>query len=83
MLPIDQSFADMRAQSAIQPLNAFMAKTDNLLGGRVMLIRSPGFDGSFSADSYSVGPFLATDYDQDIVWADGNFLRWPVGVSSR
>ena len=21
--------------------------------------------------------FLATDYNQDIVWADGYFVRWP------
>jgi len=24
--------------------------------------------------------FLATDYDQDIVWADGYFIRWPEGT---
>ena len=24
--------------------------------------------------------FLATDYDQDIVWADGYFVRWPEGT---
>jgi len=24
--------------------------------------------------------FLATDYDQDIIWADGYFVRWPEGT---
>lgn len=24
-----------------------------------------------------VGAFINTDYDQDIVWADGYFVRWP------
>ncbi|MCP3963324.1 MAG: prepilin-type N-terminal cleavage/methylation domain-containing protein [bacterium] len=24
-----------------------------------------------------IGPFLATDFDQDIIWADGFLLRWP------
>ena len=24
-----------------------------------------------------IGPFLATDFDQDIVWADGFLVRWP------
>ncbi len=24
-----------------------------------------------------IGPFLATDFDQDIIWADGYLVRWP------
>lgn len=28
-------------------------------------------------DDIPIGPFLATDFDQDIVWADGFLLRWP------
>ena len=31
-------------------------------------------DGS---EDIPIGPFLATDFDQDIVWADGFLLRWP------
>lgn len=27
-----------------------------------------------------VGGFLSTNYAADIVWADGYFVRWPVGV---
>ena len=43
-------------------------------------IRSRAADGEFDDDSYSAGPFIATDYDQDIVWAGGFFVRWPSGL---
>jgi hypothetical protein len=34
--------------------------------------------GSLAAGStWTVQPFVSTDYDQDIVWADGYFVRWP------
>jgi prepilin-type N-terminal cleavage/methylation domain-containing protein len=46
----------------------------------VMLIRSGGRDGDASAASYEVSSFDPTDYDQDIVWADGFFVRWPQNV---
>lgn len=59
----------------------YFFRLDDLLAGRVMLIRSPGFDGSYDADSYTFGSFTTTDYQQDIVWADGLFVRWPVGAS--
>lgn len=29
-----------------------------------------------------IGPFLGTDFDQDIVWADGFLVRWPDVVDS-
>lgn len=45
----------------------------------LIVIRSPGRDGAFDGDCYTVGPFDAEDADQDIVWADGFFLRWPEG----
>jgi hypothetical protein len=41
------------------------------------LIRSPGRDGVFDGDVYQAGSFRATDYDGDVVWADGDFIRWP------
>ncbi len=52
-----------------------------LLGSQVIGIRSPGRDGTFSGDTYNVGPFIATDYDQDIAWADGFFVNYPAGVN--
>lgn len=55
----------------------YYLNTANPLAPQVMGIRSPGRDGRFSAASYSVGPFDPEDYDEDIVWADGYFVRWP------
>jgi general secretion pathway protein G len=49
----------------------------NPLNQQVMLIGSGGRDRSTVAGSYSLGGFDPTDYDQDIVWADGFFVRWP------
>ncbi len=43
----------------------------------VMSIRSPGRDGSYSEDVYKIDRFDPVDYDQDLVWADGFFIRWP------
>lgn len=47
------------------------------LAPQVMGIRSPGRDGRFSADSYTVTSFDPDELDEDIVWADGFFARWP------
>lgn len=47
------------------------------LAQNVMLIRSPGKDGEFSGSTYEPGSFDPDDVDQDIVWGDGFFLRWP------
>jgi hypothetical protein len=45
-----------------------------------MAIRSTGRDGTFAGQTYTMGPFLASDYDQDIVWADGFFVTYPAGA---
>ena len=42
-----------------------------------MAIGSGGRDASTPSGSYTVAGFDPTDYDQDIVWADGFFVRWP------
>jgi prepilin-type N-terminal cleavage/methylation domain-containing protein len=49
---------------------------------RSVAIRSAGSDGVFEDDGYTVGAFVATDYDRDIVWAGGFFVRWPGGVTT-
>ena len=41
----------------------------------LVLIRSPGRDGVFQSDSYGPGVFDREDLDQDMVWADGEFVR--------
>jgi type IV pilus assembly protein PilA len=49
----------------------------NPLAKHVMAIRSYGRDNSTTGKTYTVTSFDPTDYDQDIVWADGFFVRWP------
>lgn len=53
------------------------------LGAQVMGICSAGRNGGQTACSpgdETMGPFLATDYDQDILWADGFFVSYPAGA---
>lgn len=42
-----------------------------------MSVRSPGADGKFEGESYSVGAFEPAESTADVVWADGYFVRWP------
>jgi len=49
----------------------------NVQSIHVMLIGSGGRNNSDLDDSYTVNGFDPTDYDQDIIWADGFFVRWP------
>lgn len=48
----------------------------------LMAIRSPGQDGVFSGTTYTSNSFKPTDYAEDIVWANGYFVRWPGGVNT-
>jgi prepilin-type N-terminal cleavage/methylation domain-containing protein len=43
---------------------------------RHFLVASGGRDGTLDG-SYSFGAFDPTDYDQDLIWADGLFFHWP------
>ena len=49
----------------------------------VIGIRSRGRDESVgpSINPYTMGPFDSNKYDEDIVWADGFFIRYPSGAS--
>jgi len=58
------------------PYEYYLA-VENPLAPQVMAIRSPGRDGKFSALDYAVGAFEPNDLDEDIVWVDGFFVRWP------
>ena len=42
-----------------------------------MAIAAGGRDGSSAGGQLHGRGFDPTDYDQDIVWADGFFVRWP------
>ena len=43
----------------------------------MMGLRSAGRDGQFAGSVYEVGAFPPPEYDQDVVWVDGYFMRWP------
>ena len=55
----------------------FFLNTEEPLAPQVMAIRSPGRNGRYSATEYSVTSFEPAEFDEDIVWADGFFVRWP------
>lgn len=59
---------------------SFAASLDGLTSSAVMMSCSKGREGNATAGcntDWTVEPFVSTDYDQDIVWADGYFVRWP------
>jgi general secretion pathway protein G len=60
--------------------------SNNVLSAQVIGICSEGRDGGTTSGctgTYTMGPFIATKYEEDIVWADGFFIRYPAGVSTR
>jgi type II secretion system protein G len=48
---------------------------------QVMGIRSAGQGGVPAGNTYVAGAFEPTQYDEDIVWVDGFFVRWPQRLS--
>ncbi len=57
----------------------FFVDTFDPLGPAVLAIRSPGSDGATSGDIYTPGGFPAARDEEDVVWADGFFIRFPEG----
>jgi type II secretion system protein G len=55
----------------------YMNYTNPLGGVGIMAIASYGRDGSKEGTSYNVTGFDPTDYDRDLVWADGYWVRFP------
>ena len=55
--------------------------TASTQGTQVMTIRSYGREKQPDGDQYSPGAFDPTDYNQDLVWADGFFVRWPQKIT--
>ena len=49
----------------------------NLSASRLIAIRSGGRDRVFSTDTYASGAFDPRAFNEDIVWVDGIFVRWP------
>ena len=59
----------------------YYLETTDVLKAQIMAIGSGGRDSKFAGGKYTVTGFDPTDYDQDIVWADGFFVRWPQKTS--
>lgn len=55
-------------------------RTSDFTTHHLYLIRSPGRDGEFSSDSYIFGKLGARDFDEDIVFNNHSFMRWPESV---
>ena len=63
----------------------------DLSNSTVMMICSPGRNGTFGdnptgagsccGEIWEAGAFVGTDYDQDLVWADGQLIRFPGNVN--
>ncbi len=64
-------------------------QADSLIASNVLIVCSGGADGKLIAgectESHSVSAFVATDFNQDVIWADGYFVRWPsaIGVAGN
>jgi type IV pilus assembly protein PilA len=61
----------------------YYLNTENPLAAQVMAIFSGARDGSDPETEYTTTNFDPTDYNQDIVWADGFFVRWPQKQSTQ
>jgi prepilin-type N-terminal cleavage/methylation domain-containing protein len=63
------------------------AWTGDPLSASVIAIASGGRDGDPTgyapAASVTIGPFTPTNYPEDIIWADGFFVRWPSGAQTN
>lgn len=60
----------------------YYLRTDNPHAQQVMAIRSLGRDKTAEGDKYTVTSFDPTDYDRDVVWADGFMVRFPAKTGS-
>lgn len=55
----------------------YFLNVEDPMATQVMGVRSPGRDGRYSASDYTITAFDPEDFDEDIVWLDGFFVRWP------
>jgi len=59
-------------------------RNNDLLAANVLVICSGGRGGAQDGchgQTHNVAPFVATDYERDIIWADGYFVQWPGSVA--
>lgn len=85
--PLDAAAARQRALPAVaverldrlDPWgHAYEIRLGNGTNAPTLVVRSAGPNGRFEGTRYGVGPFHEGDSADDVVWADGYFLRWPV-----
>src|SRR5262249_1885165 len=55
----------------------FYLNTEDPPARQVMAIHSYGRDEKKDTGPFTVTGFDPTDYDRDIIWTDGFFVRWP------
>jgi general secretion pathway protein G len=53
----------------------------NDAAGQIYGIRSAGKDGSMDSTTYTVGP--TTQFNNDIVYSNGSFIRYPEGIQAQ
>jgi general secretion pathway protein G len=83
---VSQYIQSIPAQDGWKNNYSFYLNTTNPLGGVGILgILSYGRDGKpdGGSPSYTVTGFDPTDYDRDLVWADGYWARWPQKTSGN
>lgn len=59
------------------------ALNQGLRAANILGVRSSGRDGTFEEGPYTPSSFSSEDYDPDIVWNDGFFIRWPSATERR
>ena len=62
----------------------YFINPESLLGAKAIAIRTPGRSGEYDDGdgmTYPLGPFVMTNYDKDILWADGFFVHYPAGLA--
>lgn len=55
----------------------YRLNTASIFSRQVMAIRSGGADGFTSGEVYPIASFDPESVDEDLVWMDGYFVRWP------
>jgi general secretion pathway protein G len=78
---ISQYIQDMPAKDGWKT-NYLYKRNANVGGSQIFYIQSGGRDVSKITGNISATAFDPTDYDQDIVWADGFFVRWPQKITN-
>jgi type II secretion system protein G len=81
---VDQYIQDIPNQDGWKCPYDYRLNIANPGAATVMAIVSHGLDDNCDGTTngtYNTGAFDPTDYEQDIVWADGFFVRWPQKLS--